>query len=280
MDNRPPRHGWQIPRVPRLHMELIAGACDDYGADWGGGGRWTIRDDFSRLYTLASGRARISFENGAELDLRPGWLGLIPAGRTACYRCAEPMRLAWVHFRLEVLPMVDLFALWNPPVRTACEPAERQMLEQLIVALGTHTPRAALFRHARLLDLLGPFLPASWDDLLPPQEARQRLQPALAALVADPAHPWTLGMLAGRVHLHPTYFSNLFRRTFGMPPLRYLAQLRIRRACDLLRAGDLRIGEVAGQCGFPDPLQFSRFFRRSLGVSPREFRAAGGKTLP
>ena len=276
----PRRHGWQIPQVPRLHMELIAGACDDYGADWGGGGRWTIRDDFSRLYCLTSGCARVSFENGAVLDLRPGWLGLIPAGRTARYRCTEPMRLAWIHFRIEVLPMVDLFALWSPPAQTACDLAGRQTLEQLVAALGNHTPRAALSRHARLLDLLGPFLPADWDDLLPPQEARRRLHPALEALVADPAHPWTLAMLADRVHLHPTYFSNLFRRTFGMPPLRYLAQLRVRRACDLLRATELRVGEVADQCGFPDPLQFSRFFRRNLGVSPRGFRAAGEGALP
>jgi AraC-like DNA-binding protein len=115
---------------------------------------------------------------------------------------------------------------------------------------------------------------------LPADEARQRLQPALDALIQDPARAWDLPSLARRAHLHPTYFSNLFRETFGTPPLRYLAQLRLRRARDLLRGTRLRIGEIAGHCGYRDPLHFSRVFHKATGVSPTQFRASGGRTRP
>ena len=86
--------------------------------------------------------------------------------------------------------------------------------------------------------------------------------------------------LARMVHLHPTYFSNLFRETFGVPPLRYLGQLRLRRARDLLRSTDARISEVAMHCGFNSPLHFSRIVHKATGVCPREFRARGGGIVP
>lgn len=280
MSHRPPPPGWRVPQVPRLQIETIAGTVDDYDRAWGGQGRHEIRDDFARLYALDAGTARVAFADGTRLELRPGLFALIPAGRAARYHCTEPMRLAWVHFRVEILPMIDLFARWTPPLLTPCDGPGRETMTQLLNDLGTHTPHGAFSRCARLLDLLQPFLPDNWEGLLPPSEHRRRLQPALDAIIADLAHPWCLAELARRVHLHPTYFSNLFRQTFGTPPLRYLAQLRARRARDLLSTSEQRIGEIADQCGFRDPLQFSRFFHRICGVSPTDYRDSGGRTRP
>ena len=121
---------------------------------------------------------------------------------------------------------MDCFALWSPPVSQPCDGEQRSAMDSVVASLDTHTPAAAFSRNAALLGLLTPFLPSSWQDLLPTSEARQRLQPALDALTAAPSHSWDLPTLARRVHLHPTYFSNLFRDTFGTSPLRYLAQLR------------------------------------------------------
>ncbi len=272
--------GWLVPQVPNLHVETLAGACDDYDSGWGGNGKREIRDDFARLYTLDSGSAEITYGDGSRLHLLPGSLGLIPAGRSARYRCTQPMRLAWVHCRIELIPTIDIFALWNPPRSRPCGPDQRYDFGRLLRDLGEQTPTAAFGRCARLLDLLAPFLPTRWTELLPATEARQRLQPAVDALAADPAHAWNLVELARRVHLHPTYFSNLFRETFGTPPLRYLGRIRLRRARELLRGTSLRIGEIAAHCGFADPLHFSRTFHRATGVAPSEFRESGGKTRP
>jgi AraC-like DNA-binding protein len=277
-----PKHpsDWRVPRVPQLHAELLAGACAEYDSTWGSNAKHEIRDDFARLYTLDSGKAEIAFANGTNLVLVPGMLGLIPAGRSARYRCTVPMRLAWVHFRVEFIPTMDCFALWNPPVSRPCAGEQRSLMNSLLVSLDTQTPAGAFTRGAGLLSLLTPFLPSRWQDLLPPSEAHQRLQPALDALTTAPSHAWDLATLAHRVHLHPTYFSNLFRETFGMSPLRYLGQLRLRRARELLRNTSIRIGEIAELCGYRDPLHFSRVFHKGTGVSPTEFRNSGGKTRP
>jgi AraC-like DNA-binding protein len=159
--------------------------------------------------------------------------------------------LAWVHFRIEIIAMVDVFARWQPPLTTPCTQTERAQLDRLIQGLVVHTPTSAFGRTASLLHLLTPFLPPSWDELLPTSENQRRLQPALDSLVEDPTHPWTLSELA-----------------------------RLVRARELLTVTKLRVGDVATECGYRDPLHFSRAFRRATGVSPTQFRASGGMLQP
>ena len=49
-------------------------------------------------------------------------------------------------------------------------------------------------------------------------------------------------------------------------------QVRAEAACRLLENPGLQLYEVASALGFADPSSFSRFFRRTRGVAPRELR--------
>jgi AraC-like DNA-binding protein len=48
------------------------------------------------------------------------------------------------------------------------------------------------------------------------------------------------------------------------------------RAKAMLANSQLSVGAIAELCGFGSSEQFSRMFRRSVGVSPREFRRSSG----
>ena len=63
-----------------------------------------------------------------------------------------------------------------------------------------------------------------------------------------------------------------FRSVIGTTPIQYLRQFRVERAADLLRATNLRISEIATQCGFQEMSYFSKTFRALKGVSPGAFR--------
>ncbi len=88
-------------RARELTWRLVAGQGVNYGPEWGNHGRDVIRDDFSRLYLLGSGRIRIETATKT-YALSPGELWLIPGGVPARYCCVEPMRLNWVHFNVFV----------------------------------------------------------------------------------------------------------------------------------------------------------------------------------
>lgn len=83
---------------------------------------------------------------------------------------------------------------------------------------------------------------------------------------------WRVRDLAALVDLSPSRFAHLFQRTVGISPLRYLRQLRMARARQLLEESALEVREVRRLVGCTDASHFSRDFRREYGVGPRDHR--------
>jgi AraC-like DNA-binding protein len=81
--------------------------------------------------------------------------------------------------------------------------------------------------------------------------------------------------LADAAGLSPSRFRELFARQFGLSPRAYGKAARIRRAKELLVASPLSISEVARRVGFADVHAFSKAFRISTGVPPRDYRRCG-----
>lgn len=67
--------------------------------------------------------------------------------------------------------------------------------------------------------------------------------------------------------------ERMFRRHTDTSMGSWITQHRMREAALLLRTTNLRIGEVATRVGYADGLYFSRVFRRTFGVPPRQYAA-------
>lgn len=78
--------------------------------------------------------------------------------------------------------------------------------------------------------------------------------------------------LAGQMNCTPDYLSWLFHRETGMTLNRYINNLRLKRASDLLKNTDYAVSEIAWICGFRSPAYFSRIFSREFGMAPGKFR--------
>jgi len=87
-------------------------------------------------------------------------------------------------------------------------------------------------------------------------------------------HVITLGELAVRCNLSEYHFARMFRVSFGLPPHQYLLARRLQRACQLLRLGDLPLGQIALHCGFASASHFSNRFRQAMAATPGDYRAA------
>jgi AraC family transcriptional regulator len=83
----------------------------------------------------------------------------------------------------------------------------------------------------------------------------------------------TLAEIAAVAGLNPYHFARQFKAAAGLPPHQYVITRRVERAKHLLRAGtDLSLAEVAARAGFYDQSQFSRHFKRLVGVTPSQFQ--------
>ncbi|WP_413754956.1 helix-turn-helix domain-containing protein [Streptomyces sp. MMBL 11-3] len=86
----------------------------------------------------------------------------------------------------------------------------------------------------------------------------------------------TLDQLAKEARLSRYHFLRRFSVTTGKTPMRYLTELRIDAARHLLTAGSDPISQVGRLCGFPNPENFARVFRRHVDCSPSEYRQRVG----
>lgn len=82
----------------------------------------------------------------------------------------------------------------------------------------------------------------------------------------------TLETLAGLANLSVFHFARLFKAAKGVSPYQYVLSWKIRRAQQLLRAGELPLADISDALGFASPASFSAAFKRAVGRSPREFQ--------
>ena len=77
--------------------------------------------------------------------------------------------------------------------------------------------------------------------------------------------------VADYVFLSPNYLSSLFKKQYGQSFISYINQVKVNRACELIRERKLLIGEIAFQLGYENAYYFARVFRRYTGMSPSEW---------
>ncbi|MGW7092341.1 AraC family transcriptional regulator [Streptomyces sp. NPDC054874] len=118
--------------------------------------------------------------------------------------------------------------------------------------------------------------PPGWYGALGDQVAG----PALRAMHADPAHPWTTAELAVRAGVSRTTLAKRFTELVGEGPVAYLTAWRMTLAADLLTRPELTVAAVARRVGYADAFGFSAAFKRLRGESPTAFRRAAAAADP
>jgi transcriptional regulator GlxA family with amidase domain len=95
---------------------------------------------------------------------------------------------------------------------------------------------------------------------------------AIALLRADLCARWTVTSLARRVALSRPVLARRFTTHTGLSPMRYLAELRMKRAVDLLAEDERALASIAAQVGYASEFAFNRAFKRHHGIAPGTFR--------
>lgn len=98
------------------------------------------------------------------------------------------------------------------------------------------------------------------------------VQKAIRHIEERHAEAIELGVLAKKAGMSLSTFKRAFKAVTGTSPIDYLMQVRLARACHLLRDADKTVTEAALAAGFGDSNYFARQFRARMGCTPREWR--------
>ncbi|WP_311283393.1 AraC family transcriptional regulator [Paenibacillus macerans] len=84
----------------------------------------------------------------------------------------------------------------------------------------------------------------------------------------------TVQQVAAFAGVHRSYFSNVFTSQIGLPPQKYLQNIRMEKAKRLLSETDASVTEIALSLGYPNLYTFTRAFKIYYKVSPLAMRTA------
>ena len=85
----------------------------------------------------------------------------------------------------------------------------------------------------------------------------------------------SLNTVASIANISPNHFSTIFSSEVGVTFIEYLINKRMEHARELLMTTNMRSSEIAYKVGYKDPHYFSYMFKKTQGMTTREYRARG-----
>ena len=82
----------------------------------------------------------------------------------------------------------------------------------------------------------------------------------------------TLNTLADLVYLNPNYLSGIFAQTTGCTLNRYIKQIRMEKAQELLLNTNMKVSDISQAVGYPNTSYFCKSFQKMFGATPERFR--------
>ena len=84
--------------------------------------------------------------------------------------------------------------------------------------------------------------------------------------------PLSIEDLSDICGITPEYFRKIFKIYYGTSPIKYINELKISHAKELLASGMYSVTEAATQSGYTDMSYFSREFKKNTDVTPKEYQ--------
>ncbi len=114
------------------------------------------------------------------------------------------------------------------------------------------------------------------DELVPTVSERS-VQHLIQMLSSQCGQSWTLAQMSELCGIQRARLNTVFQRLTGSTPMEYLSRLRMERAKTLLRETDIKVIDIAFECGFNSSQYFANTFKGATGMTPSEYRVHSAK---
>lgn len=234
---------------------------------------------FPSLYLtvmITKGRVRYCTVKGMDIECRDGDLLFIFPHLGCSFNALEGYRADFV-----LLGFVgDVFKLWedsgllnreNPVMHLGNSDYWKNRLMSIPLTDDPLANERDLVEVCRLQQFLTDARLQAADTCIAPEDSKWK-QEVLRHIGQSNHHTIDLNEIAQRTGMHYEAFRKRFRKVFRTSPKRFHNKLIADKACEMIQTQDMNNLQIAEALGFCDEFYFSRFFKRAMGMSPREYR--------
>ena len=226
----------------------------------------------SKFYYVEKGNIVVEIY-GQTITAGPGDLMLIPAHTLhSCWLTEERYaEKSWCHFSLKNGAAEFFESCQVPPLLHVKDRITvKRLFRTLFSSHDMPAARKNLTATAAICGLVQYYF--DHTAVIVQEAASDRIKQVITYISEHYTENITLEQLAKLSSYSPTHLSKRFRDATGIPPIRYLNNVRIEQAKYLLQYTSDPISRIMERCGFSDAAYFSRAFKKVLGYSPKTFR--------
>jgi AraC-like DNA-binding protein len=228
-------------------------------------------------YTL-SGKGRINLDDTCH-DLFPGSLMIVSVPGPNVYYLPEDSS----HWEFVFLAMVGREAVWITKMI-------EQHLGNIIDSQKIPQTLSMLYDFLEKIlseNITNPFINSKYSYLLCmtlleeigvtcQAEETKSFEKLILFLKKNIQRDISVKEMAEVMQLSSSHFTRLFGKKMGLSPRKYLEDLRLRTAMDVLFEDKATIKEIAARCGIYDVNYFCHLFKKRYGISPKKYKVREG----
>lgn len=241
-------------------------------------------DDYILIYCV-KGEGWVEY-NGRKMKVKEDQFFIIPQGAPHAYGSSKgkPWSIYWIHFNGK---KAGYFSRgFETPQDMPNNSQSRfknkiDLFEEIFDSLQQSNDMEQLsYTTSVFFHFLG-ILKCSRPNKMESEPAKENniIETSLKFMRENMHKPLSLNNMAEHVNLSVSYFSRIFIARIGTSPSKYLAKLRMEKACRYLEETEMKVNQISPLVGFEDPLYFSRLFTNYLKQSPTQYRENNNRTV-
>ena len=241
----------------------------EIGTEWK-----SMVNDFKhvRIYYVRSGTAELSLINQT-ITLEEGYLYFVSAFSVLAGNCKSSMG----HYFIHIIPDIFTEHFFKMLLLKNRCPMEKEIADYLFLTIIKNKGKNTFYSRQASSSALKLLLSNFFEDTKIEETNLNKFAEVFEYIDAHLGEKIYIKDLSKLVHLDDKYFSNIFKQTFGISIQQHILNKRVDRAKELLST-DMFIAEISDALGFFDPASFTNFFKKHVGLSPKEFRSKFLKT--
>lgn len=227
-----------------------------------------VCDPFSRLYFVKKGTGFLKFGKKT-VELRAGFVYLIPSELTFSYGCFEHIEKLFFHISLAKTEKYDLLAT----VKTICKlPFSDKELNELKSLYFSENYIDKLTLKMLLYKTLSEFTKKHNFKAVPIKSYSEPVKKTMTYIQRHTKINLSVKEISKNLYISESKIRKAFKDELGATVGEYIDDLVFIKAKKMLGKNNASIGEISEALGFCDQFYFSRRFKEKFGKAPSKYR--------